>query len=59
MKRFSSRAALLFTMIGCSNPGTDSANQTFLLHLSQDAASEIAVMGLEVPITGRAYVILS
>ncbi len=44
---------------GCASPPGDSASPTFQIELSESAAGEIAALGLDVPVTGRAYVILS
>jgi hypothetical protein len=44
---------------GCVGPSDALPSTTFQIQLSQSAADEIAAMGLEVPVTGRAYVILT
>ncbi len=49
--------ALLAT--GCGESRQPPLSPSFTLQLSDSAASAIEAMGLEVPITGRAYVILS
>ena len=55
-------AAITFGSVllaGCAGPPGDSASPTFQIELSESAAGEIAALGLDVPVTGRAYVILS
>jgi len=47
-------------LAGCgSPPGPASPATTFAVQLTESAAGEIAELGLEVPVTGRAYVILT
>jgi hypothetical protein len=60
--RIISAAAALVTflsVLGCAGPSNAPPSTTFQIQLSQSAADEIAAMGLDVPVTGRAYVILT
>ena len=52
-------AALGALAAGCGSPPTSADSTTFAVQLTENAAAEIAAMGLEVPVTGRAYVILT
>lgn len=49
---------LTLTTAACASEG-GTKPPTFSIQLSESAASEIAAMGLEIPIIGRAYVILT
>ncbi len=57
MKRTILSLLTLITAACASDEGTKAP--TFSIQLSESAASEIAAMGLEVPVIGRAYVILT
>ncbi|NNM32342.1 MAG: enterochelin esterase-like enzyme [Gemmatimonadetes bacterium] len=46
-------------LVACAPPSGDSASATFTIELAESAATEMAAMGLEVPVTGRAYVLLT
>ncbi|MFH1764609.1 MAG: alpha/beta hydrolase-fold protein [Gemmatimonadota bacterium] len=59
MKRFLPFLALTSVAAGCAEPGTISDSLSFAIELTQSAADEIAAMGLDVPVTGRAYVVFS
>jgi len=59
MKRFLSLIALTTVAAGCAGSGTDSDSPAFAIELTQSAADEITAMGLDVPVTGRAYVVLT
>ena len=59
MKRIKSCLALTLVLSGCSTPEVDSSSPSFALELTASAAEEMAGMGLTVPVTGRAYVVLS
>jgi hypothetical protein len=50
---------LIVALVACAAPATDSNAPTFTIELGESAAQEIASLGLEVPVTGRAYVILT
>ena len=51
--------AMAMVTLACSQGGDNRPTPTFAIELSQTAADEIASLGLEVPVTGRAYVILT
>jgi len=59
MKQLLSVLALTSVFAGCAGTGTNSNSPSFAIELTESAAAEIAAMGLEVPVTGRAYVVLS
>jgi len=59
MKRFLLSIPLLAALAACTAPGTEFDSPTFSIELTESAAQEIAALGLEVPVTGRAYVILT
>jgi len=59
MKRTVLFFPLLATLAGCAVPVATSNSPSFIVQLSESAAHEIAAMGLAVPVTGRAYVILT
>jgi hypothetical protein len=50
---------LVVLLAACAAPTTESSGPTFVVELSESAAQEISSLGLEVPVTGRAYVILA
>ncbi len=58
MKRISG-LPLIVALAACAAPATESNAPTFAIELSESAAEGIASLGLEVPVTGRAYVILT
>jgi hypothetical protein len=51
-------ACLLLTA-GCRTNESNSASLSLRIELSEEAAAEMASMGLEAPVTGRAYVIFT
>ena len=59
MKRTFSSMIALVAVVGCSsiNPGTKAPE--FRIELTEAAAQEITALGLETPIVGRAYVIIT
>ncbi len=59
MKRFLFLPALTLFAVGCAESGTDPAVPSFAIELTESAASAIGAMGLDVPVTGRAYIVLS
>jgi len=52
-------AAVACCMAACSAGETHATSTAFTIELSESAAAEMLSMGLEIPVTGRAYVILS
>ncbi len=50
---------LVVVLAACTAPTTEANGPTFVVELSESAAQEISSLGLEVPVTGRAYVILT
>jgi len=50
---------ILMLQGACTPTGPDPSKTTFSLRLSREAADEMAAMGLEIPVTGMAYVVLS
>jgi hypothetical protein len=44
---------------GCGRPVTESGAPLFFIRFAESAATEMAALGLEVPVTGRIYVILT
>jgi hypothetical protein len=46
-------------LTGCTSPPTGGAPLTFVVQLTESAAQEMATLGLDVPVTGRAYVVLT
>jgi hypothetical protein len=59
MKRQLLYATLSVVFTGCAPSGGDPGTTTFTLELADAAAREVASLGLDVPVTGRAYVILT
>ena len=59
MKRIKFCLALTFVLTCCAIPEVDSTSPSFALELTAPAADEIAGLGLTVPVTGRAYVVLT
>ena len=59
MKRFHSLLALFVLAAGCTGSGANSAFPSFAIELTESAATEIGAMGLDVPVTGRAYIVLT
>lgn len=51
--------ALSILLAACAQPSTHAVSPTFTIQLTESAAEEIAALGLEVPVTGRAYVVLT
>ena len=49
----------LSALVACSGPGPEVDAPSFSIELTETVAQEIAALGLEVPVTGRAYVILT
>jgi hypothetical protein len=49
----------LLTLAALISPPAPAPELTFRIHLPEDAAGTIAELGLEVPVVGRAYVILT
>jgi hypothetical protein len=52
-------ATLCITFTGCEGDGLHNQSPSFVIELADSAANEIAAMGLQVPVVGRAYVVLS
>ncbi len=59
MKRLFLCFPLLGALVACSAPGPGPDSPSFTIQLTESAAQEIEALGLEVPVTGRAYVILT
>ena len=59
MKRAILCVMLLTVVASCAPSETGTKAPEFVIQLSEAAANEIAALGLEVPIVGRAYVILT
>jgi hypothetical protein len=59
MLKFTLSLILLTAATACVPSDSGTKAPTFAIELSDAAADEIAALGLEVPITGRAYVILT
>ncbi|NNK63579.1 MAG: hypothetical protein HKO98_10295, partial [Gemmatimonadetes bacterium] len=50
----------LLPLVACAPEArVDAAEQRFVVELSEPAASEIGALGLDVPVAGRVYVIVS
>jgi len=48
-----------FLLAGFEGPGSQPASPSFVIELSEEASDEIASLGLETPVTGRAYLIFT
>lgn len=59
MKRYVLSLLLLATLVACSGGGGAVDSPTFSIELPEQTAQEIASLGLEVPVTGRVYVIIT
>jgi hypothetical protein len=59
MQRLPLALALSGLLAACAQQGSNAGSPTFTIQLTERAATEIAALGLEVPVTGRAYVILT
>jgi hypothetical protein len=59
MKRFVLSLILMAAVTACAPPNTATNAPSFAIQLADSAAQEIAALGLAVPVTGRAYVILT
>jgi len=59
MKRSPLLIALPLLALGCQSSEADPASPNFAISLAPSAAEEIASLGLTVPVTGRAYVVIS
>lgn len=51
--------ALSTLLAACAPPDTDAESPIFIIQFAEPAAAEVAALGLEIPVTGRAYVILT
>ncbi|MGD2122872.1 MAG: alpha/beta hydrolase-fold protein, partial [Gemmatimonadota bacterium] len=51
--------ACLCLLAGCGTNGSETASASFSVELSEEAEAEMASMGLETPVTGRAYLIFT
>lgn len=51
--------ALSTLLAACGPPDTDAESPVFIIQFAEPAAAEVAALGLEIPVTGRAYVILT
>lgn len=51
--------SLLAALAACSAPSSGTDAPTFAIELTEAAAEQIAALGLDVPVTGRAYVIIT
>ncbi len=59
MRRLPLSLALAAFLSACAAPDAGAPSPAFTLQLTEGAAAEMAALGLEVPVTGRAYVILT
>ena len=59
MKRSLLSLPLLAALVACSGGGTAVDSPLFSIELTEPVAQEIAALGLDVPVTGRVYVILT
>ena len=59
MKKFLLKLPLLALLGACGGQADNANPPSFTVELTASAAHEIATLGLDVPVTGRAYVILT